>query len=127
VERESSVGFSAAILAEHKSREAVRAPPFKWSRQAELACCCSGHTLGTKETVQVRANPRDKVFHVRLLRPADISYAIEEGHVGILTFFSSSITSSSVQNVSSTSIDGGRSSCDAAADLLFSSPPLLYL
>jgi hypothetical protein len=118
------MGFSAAILAEYKSREAVGASPFEWSRKAELACRCSGHTLSTKETMQVRTNPRDKVLHVRLLRAADMSNATEEEqYMGILTFFSSSITGPSVQNVSSTSIDWGGSSCNGAAtgDLLFSS------
>jgi len=46
--KESPVGFSAAILAEYESREAIGAPPFKWRRQAELACCRSWHTLSTK-------------------------------------------------------------------------------
>jgi len=78
VERESPVGFSAAILAEYKSREAIGAPPFKWRRQAELACCRSWHTLSTKETIQVRTNPRDKVFHVCVLSPAGMSNAAKK-------------------------------------------------
>src|SRR6266404_23884 len=45
----------------------------------------------------------------------------KKGHMGMLTLFSSCITGCSVRNVSSTSIDWGRSSCDAATDWLFSS------
>ena len=79
MERESPVGFSAAILAEYKSRKAIRAPPFKWSRQAELASCCSWHTLSTEKAMQVRTNPGDKVFHVGLLKLPDMSNTTE-GH-----------------------------------------------
>jgi len=89
VERELPVGFSAAILAEYESREAIGAPPFKWRRQAELACCRSWHTLSTKETIQVRTNPRDKVFHVRVLSPAGMSNAAKKrtyGHAHPLLF-----------------------------------------
>src|SRR6267378_4661173 len=92
-----------------------------------LASCCIWHTLSNKKAMQVRTNPRDKVFHIGLLRLANVSNTIGEECVGILTCFSSSITGSPIQNVSSTFIDGRGSSWDADAVLLLSFSPLLYL
>jgi hypothetical protein len=73
MERKPLVGFSATLLAEHQRREAVSAPPFKWSRHAALACCRSRDTLRTEEAVQVGANPRNKLLHICALGLRDMS------------------------------------------------------
>jgi hypothetical protein len=51
MEWKSPVRVFAALFAKYKTGEAVRAPPFKWSRQAALACFCSWKTLRVEETV----------------------------------------------------------------------------
>src|SRR6266702_3645428 len=61
------VGFLAALLAEHQSREAVGTSPLKWGRHAALAHCHSWDTLRVEEATQVGANPRNKLFHVYVL------------------------------------------------------------
>src|SRR6266702_3849702 len=67
VEWKPVVGFSAALLAEHQSREAVGTSPLKWGRHAALAHCHSWDTLRVEEATQVGANPRNKLFHVYVL------------------------------------------------------------
>ena len=61
------VRVSAALLAKHKSRKAVSAPPFKWGRHAVLAHCHSWDTLRIEEAMQVGTNLRNKLFHVGVL------------------------------------------------------------
>jgi hypothetical protein len=64
VERKLLVGFLAALLAEHKSRETVGAPPLEWSRQTALAHCCSWNTLIIEEAIQVAFYLRNKFLNV---------------------------------------------------------------
>jgi hypothetical protein len=115
MKRKPLVEFSAAPLAEHKRREAVSAPPLKWRRQAALAHCCSRDTLIVEEATKVGIYPRNEVFNVGALGLRDLSNNIQEGCVGELTLFCSSIAGSSVQNVSSASIDGRVVSCNMAS------------
>jgi hypothetical protein len=67
VEGKLPVGFSAILLAEHKCREAVRAPPLKQSRRAALAHCCSWNTLIIEEAMQVGVHPRNEFLDVGAL------------------------------------------------------------
>ena len=68
-----------------------------------------------KEATQVGVNPRNKLFHEGVLGLRAMSNGIKEGHVGELTLLCSGMSGSSIENVSSTSIDGGSSSCDTAS------------
>jgi hypothetical protein len=73
VERKLPVGCSATLLAENKCREAVRAPPLKWSRHAALArCCTSRNTLIIEEAMQVGVYPRNKFLDVGVLGLRDL-------------------------------------------------------
>jgi hypothetical protein len=116
------VGVSATLLAEHRSRKAVGAPPLKWIRHATLAHCRSPGTLRIEEATQVGANPRNKLFHIGALGLRAASHTAEEGHAGELTLLCSGMTGSSIQNVSSTSMDGGSASCNTASWLSISIP-----
>jgi len=51
MEGKPKVGLLAALLAERKSREAVSAPPLKWSSPAALAYHCGRNTLGIKNAM----------------------------------------------------------------------------
>ena len=101
------MGVSATLLAEHRSRKAVGAPPLKWIRHATLAHCRSPGTLRIEEATQVGANPRNKLFHIGALGLRAASHTAEEGHAGELTLLCSGMTGSSIQTVSLTSMDGG--------------------
>lgn len=109
------MGRSAARLAEYRGREAVGAPPLKWSVRAALAHCHSWNTLGVENAMQVGAHPRNEFFDVGALRLKHVSNGAKEGHEDKLTlFFFSGIIGSSIQGVSSTSIDRGAVSCNVS-------------
>src|SRR5260370_41489065 len=68
VKRKQLVRPLAAPLTKYECRKAIRAPPLKWSRLAALACSCHWNSLRIEEAAQVRANLRNKIFNVGLLR-----------------------------------------------------------
>ena len=59
-----------------------------------------------EEATQVGANPRNKLVHEGALGLRAMSTGIKEGHVGELTLCCSGMSGSSIENVSSTSMDG---------------------
>ena len=115
MKRKSLVGVLAACLAEHNSRKAVSAPPLKWSRHAALAHCCSWDTLRKEEAARVGANPRNKFFHEGALQLRAMSNGMKKGHFCEHTLLCSGMSGSSIEKVSSTSMDGGLSSCNTAS------------
>jgi hypothetical protein len=68
VERKLPAGFPGTLLAEHKGREEVGAPPLKWSRHAALAHCCSRNALIIEEAIQVGIYPRNEFLNGLRLR-----------------------------------------------------------
>jgi hypothetical protein len=72
VEGKLPVGFLATLLAEHKHREAVGAPPLKRGRLAALAHCCCWNTLIIEEAMQVGVHPRNEFLDVGALGLRDL-------------------------------------------------------
>jgi hypothetical protein len=101
------VRVSAATSAEHKSRKAICAPPLELSRHAPLAHSRSWDTLGTEEATQIGANPWNEFLHEGALglRATSKCY-LTMGHIGEHTLLCSGMTGSSIQDDSSTFMDG---------------------
>jgi hypothetical protein len=107
------VEVSATAFAEYKCRKAVSALPLKWSRLAALAHCCSWDALRLEEATQIGANSWNKFFHEGVLG-LGATLNIKEGHMGQCTLLCLGASSSSTQNVSSTSMDGRLASSNSA-------------
>ena len=58
------MGFSATLLAEHNSQEAIGTPPLKWNRQTALAHGCGWNTLIIEEAMQVVVYLRNEFLNV---------------------------------------------------------------
>jgi hypothetical protein len=114
MEWKPKVRLLAALLAEHESREAVSAPPLKWSRHAALAYRCGRNTLGIENAMQVVVNPENKLLYVgvfRLRHALDTAGAEYEGELTLFCF-SGVVASSFIHSVSSTSMGWGSVSCN---------------
>jgi hypothetical protein len=114
VDRKPLVEVSATLFAEHKHGKAVGALPLKWSGLAALAHCCSWDTLRLEEATQVRANSWNKFFHEAVLGLRARLSDIKEGYVDQRTLLCSGASCSSIQDVSSTSMNERLASSNSA-------------